>query len=105
MFQSIKNTPEELCHVNYANFDEVIRLCLSEISEQPNQVVYLDKSDYSSAFRNVGLGPDSWPWLVLKVENPVDGKVYYFVDQCLLFGHSISCALFQDISDAIAHIV
>ena len=32
------------------------------------------------------------------------GITYYFIDKCLSFRHSISCALFQDFSDALAHI-
>ena len=33
------------------------------------------------------------------------GETFFFVDKCLPFGCAISCAIFQDISDAIAHIV
>ena len=36
---------------------------------------------------------------------PLDGKWYYFVDKCLPFGTSISCAHFQEFSNSIAHIV
>ena len=99
------NTPDELCHVKYVDFDEAIALCLSLINDNPEQTVFVGKSDYKSAFRNVGLDSASWPWLVLMAESPIDGKQYFFVDKCLPFGHSISCALFQEISDAIAHIV
>ena len=35
---------------------------------------------------------------------PIDGKFYYFVDKCLPFGHAISCALFQEVSNALAYI-
>ena len=38
-------------------------------------------------------------------KSPVDGKAYFFVDKCLPFGSSISCAHFQAFSDAVAHIV
>ena len=37
--------------------------------------------------------------------SPADGQIYYFVDKCLPFGSSISCALFQRFSDAVAHVV
>ena len=40
----------------------------------------------------------------MKAVSPLDGKTYYFVDKCLPFGASISCALFQEVSDAIAHL-
>ena len=43
--------------------------------------------------------------MILKAESPIDGKIYFFVDKCLPFGHSISCAIFQEISDGITHIV
>ena len=36
---------------------------------------------------------------------PATKKIYYFVDKCLPFGSSISCAIFQAVSDAIAFIV
>ena len=59
----------------------------------------------SSAFRNLGIKKSHWPYLVMKAVSPIDGKTYYFVDKCLPFGTSISCAHFQAFSDAIAFIV
>ena len=47
----------------------------------------------------------SWKLLVLKAEQPVTGKIYYFVDKCLPFGASISCAIFQDFFNAVAYLV
>ena len=41
----------------------------------------------------------------MKAKCPFDGRWYYFVDKCLPFGSSISCAHFQAFSDAVAHIV
>ena len=41
----------------------------------------------------------------MKARNPIDGLWYYFVDKCLPFGSSISCAHFQDFSNSVAHIV
>ena len=43
--------------------------------------------------------------LVQKAEHPISGKMYYFVDKCLPFGHCISCALFQKFSDALPHMI
>ena len=43
--------------------------------------------------------------LVMKAKHPKTGKIYYFVDKCLPFGSSISCAIFQAFSNAISHIV
>ena len=57
------------------------------------------------AFRNLGLNPQSWPYLVLKAQHPITLEWFYFTDKCLPFGVSISCKLFQDFLDAIAHIM
>ena len=37
--------------------------------------------------------------------DPRDGKLKFFVDKCLPFGASISCMIYQCISDVIAHLV
>ena len=92
------NTPKEHCTVQYKDFDQAVRRCMEELNE--GEFCYLGKSDLTSAFRILGISPDDWPLLVMKAENPKDGKIYYFVDKCLPFGHSISCALFQKMSDA-----
>lgn len=41
----------------------------------------------------------------MKAKSPIDGEWYYFVDKCLPFESLISCAHFQDFSDAIAFIM
>ena len=43
--------------------------------------------------------------LVMKARCPLDLTEYYFVDKCLPFGHTRSCALFQAVSDAISFLV
>ena len=40
----------------------------------------------------------------MSAENPITGKIQFFVDKCLPFGSSISCALFQRFSNALKHI-
>ena len=92
--------PKERCTVKYPDFEEAIKLCLRE-----GRGCSLAKSDMSSAFRHVPLRRDQWYLLIMKAVNPIDNKVYYFVDKCLPFGSSISYAIFQAISDAIAYIV
>ena len=94
------NTPKHLATVSYKDFDDAIRRCLEE-----GKNCKLSQSDVKSAFRVVGIAPKYWKFLVMKACNPLDGKIYYFVDKCLLFGASISCAIFQKISDAIGHLV
>ena len=93
------NTPHKFCHVVYKDFDHAIRRCLEEA--ELGDDIYLAKADLVSAFRNLGIHPEDWRWLVLKAQHPKTLKVYYFVDKCLPFGHAISCALFQKISDGI----
>ena len=92
--------PKHKCTVHYPLFDEAVRRCLEE-----GKNCFVAKSDMSMAFRNVPLNKGSWACLVLKAEHPVTKKTYFFVDKCLPFGASISCAIFQEISDVIAFIV
>ena len=92
--------PKEMCTVKYPNFEEAIKLCIQE-----GVGCKLAKSDMSSAFRHVPMRKDQWYLLVIKATHPVSKVTYYFVDKCLPFGSSISCAICQAISDAIAYIV
>ena len=94
------NTPSEFSSVDYPKFNEAIELCLKA---GPN--AHIAKSDLISAFRILGLHPKFWKYLVLKAQSPLDQHVYYFVDKCMPFGASISCAAFQKISDAISFLV
>ena len=95
------NMPQELCHVRYPDIDDAIRMVLA-LGASP---IYLSKSDFKSAFRILGLNPRSWRWLVLKAWHPITKNWQFFFDKCLPFSSSISCALSQAVSDAIAHIV
>ena len=92
--------PKECCTVKYPSFDEAIRLCIKE-----GVGCHVGKSDMSSAFRHVPMAPSQWWLLIMKAQHPLTNKVYYFVDKCLPFGASISCVIFQAISDAISWIV
>ena len=92
--------PKEKCTVKYPDFEQAIQRCVQE-----GVGCYLAKSDMSSAFRHVPMKKDQWYLLVMKARHPISHKLFYFVDKCLPFGSSISCAIFQAISDAIAFIV
>ena len=94
------NTPRELCKVKYRDFDQAIQLCMEE-----GIGCKISKSDMSAAFINLGILREYWKYLVMKARNPTDKLWYYFIDKCLPFGASISCAVFQKFSDAISHIV
>ena len=65
----------------------------------------MSKSDFLAAFCNLGIFPGDWKYLIMKARDPETGKWVFFVDKCLPFGAAISCAIFQAVSDAIAHIV
>ena len=94
------NTPKEFCTVRYPDFHKAVQLCI-----KVGVGCKLSKSDMESAFRILGVMPNQWQWLIMKVESPYDGKTYFFVDKCLPFRAAISCAIFQSFSDAIAFIV
>ena len=59
----------------------------------------------SSAFRHIPMAKDQWWLLVMMAMHPVSQNIFYFVDKCLPFGASISCAIFQAFSNAVAWIV
>ena len=94
------NTPEDMTKVKYSDFDEAVKLCIAE-----GKGCAIAKSDLSSAFRHLPIKPEHWKYLVMKAKHPITGVWYYFIDKCLPFGASISCAHFQAFSDALAHIV
>ena len=91
--------PRKDCTVKYPDFEAAIR-CLEEDSEE----VSVGKTDLSSAFRFVPMRKKDWAFLVMKARNPIDKKWYFFIDKCMPFGSSRSCANFQLISDALANI-
>ena len=93
-------TPEEFSKVKYQDIDSAIRLCIQEGVE-----AYGGKSDLTAAFCQLPIRKQFWRYLLLKAKSPLDGRFYYFVDKCLPFGATISCALFQEFSDALSHIV
>ena len=93
-------TPSWMCTTEYSDFSEAIRICLSE-----GESCRIGKSDMQSAFRNLGVRPEQFCWLLMKARSPIDGQIYYFADKCIPFGSSVSCSHFQRVSDGIAHIV
>ena len=95
------NTPAHLCKVKYPEFSDAILRCLEEGSE----IVYLGRSDVQAAFRNLGISKRFWRFLILKARSPLDGKWYWFCDKNLPFGAAVSCKLYQEVSDCVAHII
>ena len=94
------NTPKSKCTVEYPEFNRAIQLCLAM-----GKNCKIAKSDMTATFRQLGIRPDHFKYLVMMAESPIDGKNYFFVDKCLPFGSSISCKHFQEFSNAVAHVV
>ena len=80
-------TPWELCTVKYNDLDAAVRACLklvkefgrdfdliSEGDDEDSALVYLGKTDLSSAFRVLPLKIKCICWLVFKATDPRDGK-------------------------------
>ena len=121
-----KHTPPDKCSVKYNDLDHAVsnylrlkpnkgrrgRMASSylrmEQSEQDDDsdddIVYAGKSDVQSAFRLVLLNGRSWRWLLMKAQDPKTGEWMYFIDKCLPFGASISCAIFQRFSNALRYL-
>ena len=103
------NTPKEKCSVKYRDLDYAVQCCIKliEILKRMGIVhptLVFAKSDLTSAFRILPLKIANFCWLVMYALDPKTNKVHFFVDKCLPFGASISCALFQKFSDVLCHI-
>ena len=103
------NTNKDRCKVKYRDLDHAIQNCIGLLarmraSGEGDLPLVFTKSDLTSAFRILGLKVSNFCWLVLKAEDPRTGKMVFFVDKCLPFGTSISCALFQKFSDVLQFI-
>ena len=101
------HTPSELCSVKYNDLDHAIcnSLRILKRTRGSNSELYYGKSDCSNAFRILPILVKFRKYLLLKARHPITLKFYFFVDKCLPFGASISCAQFQSFYDALAHIV
>ena len=99
--------PKDKCTVKYNHLDHAIEICLRLIEEAglDSAVIVFSKSDLKSAFRILCIKPSQRKWLLMKAQDPETGEVYFFIDKCLPFGVSISCALFQDFSDSLKYLV
>ena len=115
------HTREELCTVKYEDLDTAVKICIEVKQEglkksgktstktggvmfdeceeptakQSSSPIFMSKTDVQSAFCLAPLARGCWPWLIMMAFHPIMKKKNYFVDKCLLFGASISCAIFQ----------
>ncbi len=76
-----------VCKVQYKSFDHAVQLVVSQ-----GRGAYMARTDLKSAFRGVPVNPDDWPLLGIQFQGQ------YYVDICLPFGCSISCAIFEKFS-------
>ena len=91
MYQDLDHAVQESLHL------------LESISTGETGTIWYAKTDVQSAFCLLPLGPWTYWILIMQAKHPNTKRMYYFVDKCLPFGHSISCALFQAFSNALAH--
>ena len=115
------HTPKHLCSVKYNDIDHAVTAILKLVfgnertavefarnsmpSRKPPKMVFSGKTDISSVFRLVPLLCKCWKWLIMKTQHPESGEWKYFVDKCLPLGASISCAIFQRVSDALKYLI
>ena len=92
-------TPSEVLESGI--LDEILNL---EGGKPDKPMIYYSKTDVVSAFRVLPMKPSQRCWLIMMTKHPETGQILYFVDKCLPFGASISCAHFQAFSDVIAYI-
>ena len=116
-------TPSHLCSVKYHDLDDAVANCL-HLAEEFNRfmedlglkadqmdqeeerpVIFMGKTDLSSAFRVLPLKIWCLCCLVFKAIDPRDGRMKYFMDKCLPFGASISCSHYQNFSDVLRYIM
>ena len=106
-------TPKEKCSVKYRDIDYAVKayLKLNNLlrvlgDSTLGSPIFAGTADVQSAFRLVPLLRRCWKWLIMKARDPKSGgKWKYFVDECLPFGASISCAIFQRVSNALKHLI
>ena len=99
------HTPHDLCKVAYNDLDYTVRLSLGLLKSHNLSQLWFAISDCSNAFCVVPAKPGIHFLMTMMAPHPITNEVWYFVDKCLPFGSSMSCAIFQAFSDALKHIV
>ena len=101
------NTNKMKCSMHYRDLDYAVKCCLDVLEKDKTvngqKTVRFSKSDLTSAFRILPMKVSQRCWLVMMAIDPISKKKMYFVDKCLPFRSSISCAQFQKFSDAFQH--
>ena len=99
------HTPDHLCKVKYNDLDHAVETCLSLVGKGSTKPIYFAKTDLKSAFRTVPGMPRLFKFLTMKCQHPINNKWYFFSDKCLPFGSAISCAIFNDFSNCLKHLI
>ena len=73
--------------------------------EQKQKTIFYSKTDLMSTFRILPIFPGHRKFLLMRVTDPLTGKLSYFVEKCLSFGASISCSHFQRFSNCLKHLI
>ena len=98
------HTPEHLCSAKYRDLDHAICGCLHLLRKcgVNHQTISYSKTDCSNAFPLAPILVSQCYLLTMCAEDPLTKKLWFFIDKCLPFGSSRSCAIFQFFSDALA---
>ena len=97
--------PDHMCSVKYNDLDHTVHNCLRILEHMEGQgQIFYAKSDCSHAFQIIPALVQQRKFLVMMAYHLVTKEQFYFIDLCLPFSASISCALFQAFSDALKHI-
>ena len=98
------NTPKDKCTVKYNDLDHAVQTSVNILNALGFSThLFYGKADLVSAFRILPIKPDQKH--LMKAKHPITKIWYFFIDKCLPFGSSISCAHFQLFSDALACIM
>lgn len=79
--------PPEACTVQYTSFDQTV-----DMIQKLGNDAFMAKFDIKSAFRLLPVIPADFPLLGMSFQDQ------FYIDKCLPFGCSISCALFETFS-------
>ena len=99
------HTSEDKCSVQYRDLDHAVHNCLRLMKSNKELTIWLGITDLQSAFRVLPGKPYHWRFLMMKAQHPKTEQTYYFTDKCIPFGASISCSLYTEFSNALAHIL
>ena len=98
-------TPVDMFSMNYNDLNSAVRDCIQLIKHLGIDTIFFTKSDLKSAFRILVILPSQCCYLIMKARDPITKNWFFFVDKCLPFGASISCAHFQPFSNGLKVII